>query len=136
MKKTKLLFLYILSFVLTLAPILIYFFVNMDKYVSTTYEGIKLFAGGVILACVLLLKVLGKLKTPSGVCLFGVLFVLSYLLNAILQDLMIFSMLALIGEVADSVVCIFINREKRRQREKSCAELTAKEVERVLSGRV
>ena len=108
----------------------------MDKYVSTTYEGIKLFSGGVILSVILLLKVIGKLKIPSGVCLFGILFVLSYLFSAILQDLMIFSLLAFCGEVADSVVGIFIAKERRRIMEQRSAELTAKEVERVLRGRV
>ena len=136
MKKSKLIFLYIISFIFSFAPILTYFIVNMDRYVSTTYEGIKLFAGGVILAFVLLLKNLGKLKIPSGVCLFGVLFVLSYLLNAILQDLMIFSLLAFVGEVTDSIIRIFINREKRKISEQRSAAVTAKEVERVLNGRV
>lgn len=136
MKKSKLIFLYIISFIFSFAPILTYFIVNMDRYVSTTYEGIKLFTGGVILAFVLLLKTLGKLKIPSGVCLFGVLFVLSYLLNAILQDLMIFSLLAFVGEVTDSIIRIFINREKRKISEQRSAAVTAKEVERVLNGRV
>ncbi len=136
MRKNKLIFLYLLSFVLSIAPILTYFIINMDRYVSTTYEGIKLFSGGVILAFILLLKVIGKLKIPSGVCLFGILFVLSYLFSAILQDLMIFSLLALCGEVADSIIGIFISREKRRLAEQRNASLTAKEVERVLNGRV
>ena len=81
-------------------------------------------------------KQVSALKIPSGVCLFGILFVLSYLFSAILQDLMIFSLLAFCGEVADSVVGIFIAKERRRIMEQRSAELTAKEVERVLRGRV
>ena len=93
MRSIKIILLYILGFCISIAPILIYFIANADKYISNGYEGVKLASGGVIIACILLLKVTGKLKIPSAVSVFGVMLVLSYLLDAILQDIMLFSFL-------------------------------------------
>lgn len=136
MKSLKIVCLYLLGFVLSIAPILIYFILNYDRYVKSTYDGVRLASGGVILACILLLKITGKLKIPSAVSVFGVVFVLSYLLNSIIMDLMIFSFLALLGEACDMVVQIFIRRERARAINSKIATETAKEISKIVNTRV
>ncbi len=132
----KIIALYILGFLLSIAPVLTYFLINFDRYVKSTYDGVRLASGGVILCCIVLLKITGKLKIPSAVSVFSIIFVLSYLLDAILADIMIFSLLALCGELCDMLVQIFVRREKVKIVNEKIATETAKEVQRALSGRV
>ena len=127
-KGFKIIALYILSFAFSISPLLTYFIINKERYICTRYDAIKLFSGGLIIAFMLLLKVLKKLKIPSGVFLFSLMCVLSYLLAPIIEDLMVLSFLALIGELCDLVIQAFIAREKR----KLMAKETASEVERTL----
>lgn len=136
MKHLKIVCLYILGFVLSIAPIFTYFILNYDRYVKSTYDGVKLASGGIILACILLVKITGKLKIPSAVSVFGVIFVLSYLLNSIIMDLMIFSFLALLGEICDMVVQIFIRKERARLVNTKIATETAKEISKIVNTRV
>lgn len=136
MKHLKIVCLYILGFVLSIAPILTYFILNYDRYVKSTYDGVRLASGGIILACILLVKITGKLKIPSAVSVFGVIFVLSYLLNSIIMDLMIFSFLALLGEICDMVVQIFIRKERARLVNTKIATETAKEISKIVNTRV
>ena len=136
MKHLKIICLYILGFVLSIAPIFTYFILNYDRYVKSTYDGVRLASGGIILACILLVKITGKLKIPSAVSVFGVIFVLSYLLNSIIMDLMIFSFLALLGEICDMVVQIFIRKERARLVNTKIATETAKEISKIVNTRV
>lgn len=136
MKHLKIICLYILGFVLSIAPIFTYFILNYDRYVKSTYDGVRLASGGIILACILLVKITGKLKIPSAVSVFGVIFVLSYLLNSIIMDLMIFSFLALLGEICDMVVQIFIKKERARLVNTKIATETAKEISKIVNTRV
>ncbi len=136
MKHLKIFWLYTFGFVLSVAPILTYFILNYDRYIKTTYDGIRLASGGVILSCILLLKITGKLKIPSAVSVFGIIFVLSYLLNSILNDLMLFSFLALVGEACDMIIQIFIRRERARLINSKIASETAKEISKIVSTRV
>ena len=136
MKKIKLLCLYILGFALSILPIMIYFIANFDKYITNSYDGVRLASGGIILSCILLLKITGKLKIPSAVSVFSIIFVLSYLLDSIIADMMIFSFLALIGELCDMCIGIFIKREKSKAQRQEIAQETANEVAKVLNTRV
>lgn len=136
MKHLKIPFLYLLSFVLSIGPVISYFLLNLDAYVQTVAQGIKLASGFAILMIIVLLKVLGKLKIPSRIYLFGIVFLLSYLLAAILKDLIIFSFLALVGEILDSICQALIKRAKESRRVEREAEKHAQELGRVLSGRV
>lgn len=136
MKHLKIVCLYILGFVLSIAPIFTYFILNYDRYVKSTYDGVRLASGGIILACILLVKITGKLKIPSAVSVFGVIFILSYLLNSIIMDLMIFSFLALLGEICDMVVQIFIRKERARLVNTKIATETAKEISKIVNTRV
>ena len=121
MRYLRLIFLYICSFTVSVAPLVVYFVTNKERYVCTQYDGIKLLVGGVVLSFILFLKVMKKLKINSGVCLFGVICVLSYLLAPILQDIMVLSFLALVGELLDVIVQSLISREKRRGLAKEAA---------------
>ena len=45
------------------------------------------------------LKAMGKLKVPSAIVAYGIVFIMAYLLAAILEDLMLLSGMALLGEL-------------------------------------
>ncbi len=137
MKLFKIVLLHILSVVLSVCPVLIFFFINLDLYVTTRYEGIKLVSGGVVLLVIVILKALGKLKIPSGITLYGIMLVLSYLLDAIIADLMLFTFLALIGEILSFICDAVIKSFKKKLEREKTAEITANEIKKVIgSGRV
>ena len=73
---------------------------------------------------------------PSRAVLFGLVCVLCYLLERVLADLLMFSFLALVGEVLDMICQGIIKREKEKKFAQKTAERTAVEIERVLNGRV
>ncbi|MBQ7907285.1 MAG: hypothetical protein IJ309_04845 [Clostridia bacterium] len=136
MNRLRLPLLYLLSFTLSLGPVLVYFFINLDKYVTSVADAVRLSFGGVIILGVVLLKVVGLLKMPPRIVLFALVFAGCYLLSSILNDLIIFSFLALIGEIGDSVCQIFIRREKERRLIEKTARATATALESSFTGRV
>ena len=79
------------------------YIVNWDKYTKTPGDTVKLCIGGLIAVFFLFLKVIGQLKMPRRIVLFGIVFVMAYLLQAILDDLMLLSGMALAGEFLDFV---------------------------------
>lgn len=129
MKRFRILLLYIASLVLSSLPVLIYFLANFSRYVRTTPQAIKLSVGAIILLFILVLKTVGKLKMPSRIVTFSTVLLLSYLLEAILSDLIIFSFLALVGEALDLILQVII----RMQKEKLKLEKSSKETERVVN---
>ena len=128
MRRFKIFLLYLTSIAVSIAPLLIYFIANEDRYFCTKLDAIKLFSGGIIVAFMLILKTLKKLKIPSGVWFFGLTCILSYLLAPVLKDLVIISFLGLVGEILDLIVQAFISREKS----KLSSEKTAKELKKFL----
>lgn len=136
MKKSKIPLLYCLSFVLSVLPVSIYFFVNSDRYIKTIPDRIKITAGLVILSVIVILKVIGKLKMPSRTVLFGFVFIMCFLLGRVLNDLIVFSFLALVGEILDSICQIYIRRERERILTEKTANATADKLEKILNGRV
>ncbi|MBQ9743492.1 MAG: hypothetical protein IJW19_00010 [Clostridia bacterium] len=131
--KRKLCMLYIASFVSTVAPLTIYIVINKDKYISTVVDSVKLSAGFVICAILMLLKIMDKLKIPSGTTTYAIVFLLSYLLDAILKDLIILSFLALVGEMIDILFFrIPIKRLKDRIHTDKIARATSSQVKEVL----
>lgn len=136
MKKSKIPLLYCLSFVLSVLPVSIYFFVNSDRYIKTIPDRIKITAGLVILSVIVVLKVIGKLKMPSRTVLFGFVFIMCFLLGRVLNDLIVFSFLALVGEILDSICQIYIRRERERILTEKAANATADKLEKILNGRV
>ena len=136
MKHFKIPILYLLSFVLSIAPVAIYFLANKERYFVTVPDKVRLSAGLICLCVIVFLKVLGKLRMPSRAVLFGLVCVLCYLLERVLNDLLVFSFLALVGEVLDMCCQAVIRREKEKKFAQKTAERTAVEIERVLNGRV
>lgn len=114
MKRLKLPLLYIVSFLCSILPVLVYFLVNFDVYVRTTPEKFKLLFGGALVVGILITKAVGALKIKSGIVFFGVAFILAYLLESVISDILIFSFLALVGEILSVIVRIFIKREKEK----------------------
>jgi hypothetical protein len=127
--RIKIIILYLLSFVVSVAPCLIYFFANLDRYTKTVPQTIKLCFGGGLVAFLIILKIAGKLKINKRSTFFIVLLALSYLLESILSDLLIFSFLAIVGELLDLIIILPINKIKERQKNEKTADVTAKKVE-------
>ena len=129
----RLTLLYIGSFVSSIAPLFACLIVNWSKYAKTPNETVKLCIGGIIAMFFLFLKVIGKLKMPRRIVLFGVVFIMAYLMQAILDDLVLLSGMALAGELVDY---IFFQRIIRNTKEKilinKTADVTATQVEEVL----
>ncbi|MBQ4108748.1 MAG: hypothetical protein IJC80_05025, partial [Clostridia bacterium] len=84
MKKIKLPLLYALSFILSVAPALIYFGINHERYIATRGESVRLLFGGVLLVAIMVIKSLGYLKIKSTLVFFGLAFLLSFLLESII----------------------------------------------------
>ena len=76
---------------------------------------------------------MGKLKIPSAIVGYGIVFVMSYLLAAILNDLMTLSGAALLGEL---LVVIFFNKAIKNAKENiivsKTADATSAQVEEVM----
>lgn len=120
--KRRLHLLYVVSFIVTLAPLIAVLAINWRDYTETAAEAVKLTVGGVLVAIFMLLKVLGKLKIPRRVVCYAFVFALAYLLEAVLADLMILSGAALLGEVVDY---IFLQRAIKGTKEAVLAAGTA-----------
>ena len=135
MKKMKIPLLYVLSFLCSVMPVLIYFVLNHEAYISTTPEKIKLLFGGILALAIVITKTLGFFKINSGIMLFSLAFVFAYLLEGIINDLIIFSFLALVGEISSFIVRQIIKAEKEKNKKEETSQIVEKAVERA-SGRV
>lgn len=131
--KRRLVFLSLGSFIVSVAPLLICITANWGRYVKTPGDAVSLGLGGMLAAIFLLLKVLGKLKMPSRVVLYGVVFIMAYLFEALLSDLVLLSGMALLGETVDF---IFFQRAIRTAKENilvgKTADATATQVEAIV----
>jgi hypothetical protein len=78
---------------------------------------------------------LGVFKINSGIMLFSLVFVFSYLLEGIISDLLIFSFLALVGEVLAFIVRQIIKAEKTKSDEEKTEKMIENAVNKT-SGRV
>ncbi len=140
--RIRLVFLYIGSFIVSIAPLLTILIMNWGKYTETPSDTVKLCLGGAILLFFVFLKVIGKLHIPRRIILFAVVFLLSYLLAKVMTDMLILSGMALAGEMLD-VICFqwLIRKTKESLLVEKTADETAKKVEAILekhigSGRV
>ena len=124
---------FICSFICSIAPLAVYVAINHEKYIGVREDAIKLSLGGLICATLVLFKILGKLKMPSSTVAFGIVFLLSYLLKSVTDDLIIFSLLALVGDLADKLFFgIPIKRIKEKIFIDKSADETEKRMERVM----
>ena len=123
--RIKIFLLYVLSFLCSIGPVSVFFLINWDRYVQTLPEKVKLSCGIVFLLVIVLLKVMGKLRLPSRAALFGIIFVMCYLLEAIIDDLLILSFLALVGELLDAICQLFLRRMKKKKDMEEVSETIA-----------
>lgn len=131
--KTRLVFLYIGSFLVSIAPLLVVLILRWDNYTKTPGDTVKLCFGGAICLFFVFLKVIGKLKMPRRIVLFGVVFVMAYLLQALMNDLILLSGMALAGELLD-LLCFqhFIKKMKENILIEKTADATTSKVEEVV----
>lgn len=131
--KLRLVFLYIGSFIVSIAPLVFCFAWNWDDYTKTPGDTVKLSLGGIILFTLVFMKVIGKLKMPRRIVSFGIVFVMAYLLQAVLKDLLLLSGMALLGEFIDYV---FFQKAIKRAKENilvgKTADVTTAQVEEVI----
>ena len=73
--KGRLILLEIASFIVSVAPLVVVFAINWDKYAETPADTVKLCFGGALIVVLLLLKVIGKLRMPSRIVFFGIVFI-------------------------------------------------------------
>ncbi len=99
--KVRLVFLYIGSFLISIAPLVVVLALNWGDYTKPPGDTVKLCFGGVFALFLICLKVIGKLKMPRRIIFFGVVFLLAYLLQAVLADIILLSGMALAGELID-----------------------------------
>lgn len=131
--KVRLAFLYIGSFLISIAPLVVVLALNWGDYTKTPGDTVKLCFGGVLALFLIFLKVIGKLQMPRRIVFFGILFLLVYLLKALLDDILLLAGMALVGEVID-LLCfqrpIKLTKEKILIEKTSTA--TANKVEEVM----
>lgn len=140
--RLRLALLYIGSVIAFVSPLLICFILKRDEYMRTPGDTAKLAIGGALLVGVVALMILGRLKSLRRIVGLGISFILAYLLQAVLVDLVLLLGLALIGELLD---LIFFQTAIKSTKEKihitKTADATTAQVEEVLkkyigSGRV
>jgi len=131
--KSRLILLQIGSFIVSIAPLLIVLIINWGEYTKTPGDTIKLCIGGIMALFFIFLKVIGKLKMPRRIVLFGVVFIMAYLLQAIMDDMILLSGMALLGEFID-LVCFqgFIKKLKENILIGKTANATTDQVEQVI----
>ncbi len=131
--KTKLLLLQIASFLVSIAPIVVAFGVNWNRYTSTPSSTVKLCVGGVIALVFAFLITIGKLRFPKRIVLFGTVFFLSYLLEEVVKDIVLLSGMAFLGALIDT---IFFSRAIKKTQEAilvgKTANATTHQVEEVI----
>ncbi len=120
--KLRLVFLYIGSFLVSIAPLIICLAFNWGDYTKTPGDTVKLSLGGIILATLVFMKVIGKLKMPRRIVSFGIAFVMAYLLQAVLQDILLLTGMALLGEFIDYM---FFQKAIKKTKEDMLVEKTA-----------
>lgn len=136
MKKTKvkLFFLTLLSCLVSAAPLCTVLVLKRGEYFKTVQDAFKLSVGGGILAVCLVIKLVGRFKMPRGIAGSGIIFVLAWLLEAVLADLMLLSGMYLIGEMLDFALFSWqIKRLRENMVTEKNAKATATEVEAVMS---
>ena len=131
--KLRLALLYIGSFIVSIAPLLVCLIINWNDYTKMPQDTVKLCLGGLIALLFTFLKVIGKLHMPRRIVLFSIVFVMVYLLQTILQDLLLLSGMALLGELIDSIVFQrAIKLTKENMLVSKTANTTAEQVVQVL----
>jgi hypothetical protein len=135
MKNTKsnVIWLKLSAFLLSIAPILLIVAFNWNDYTITVVETIKLSIGGIIAIMFLFLKCIGRLRMPERrVFTYFVVFVMVFLLESILNDLLLFSAGALLGELLALPVEYKAKKMEQEITIDKTADATAKKIENIV----
>lgn len=131
--KRRRLALYVASFFVSVLPVLFVVWINRADYVATIGQTIKMAAGGAMAAVFVIMKVMGKLKMPRRVVAFALIFLMAYLLEPVLTDLMFLSGAAFGGELADEIIFRQkIAKITKKINIEETSDATAKKIESVL----
>ena len=106
--KAKIAGLQILGLSFTVVPIIVYLALNWEKYTAVVPgaivpESIKLSAGMVVGLTIATLASVGKLKLSGGWLFLAIMFGLSWALQAIIDDLVLFLGMAFAGSTIDYI---------------------------------
>lgn len=133
-KKGNLGLLYTLSFLVSIGPLAAVFAVNFHEYVGTVRDAVKLGFGAIVIAILMLLKALDKLKMPRRVVFEAICLILVLLFEALLMDLALIIAASLLGEALDYIFLQpKIARTKKAREREETADVTAQKVEEVLA---
>ena len=131
--KKRLARLSVLGFIFSTLPVVLCLIIKWNDYVSTVGEGVKLAFGAIFSLLCIAVMAIGKLRLPGGFVLFAFVFVISYLLEAVLRDMVLISFLAMVGAAVDSFLFSpLIKRERARLNIEKTADTTTRQVEAVL----
>lgn len=122
-KRFKLVLLTIGSFIVSIAPLVTVLVLKRAEYFKTVQDTFKMSVGGAILVIFLLAKVTKRLTMPREIVVEGTVFVLAWLFEAILADLLLLSGMALLGGFLDWAI---FDWQIRRMREELTAQRTAR----------
>lgn len=131
--KRKLFFLVLGGFLASTLPLLTLLIIRWEDYTALPGGAVRLCFGGGVIAALILLKVLGKLKLPSRLTVMVVALLLVYLLEAMIADLTLILWVAILGEALDAFLFApFAKRIRARIAIEKQADATADKVEELL----
>ena len=92
------------SFLSATLPLSVLFVLRWESYTAIPAGGVRLAAGGVLIAVLLFLAVLGKLRIPSRLTLTAAALCLTYLLEGVLPELSLILWVMLGGMAVETFV--------------------------------
>lgn len=135
--RLRLFYFFLIRFHILVGPLCTVLIVNKDRYFTSVAEGVGIAVGGAICLLFVALLLLGVIKAPGALYMFGLVFLLSYLMEPILSDLFLLSGIAFCSKLVDFVVFApLVRATKARIAIEKTAKTTAVEVESVLKAYV
>lgn len=114
--KKRIILMQMLSFLVSILPLLITVVLRWDNYIQKPSDAVKLSIGGIVIIVLIFLKAIGKLRMPQKrVIIYSFMLVMCYLLSTILNDITFLIFMATIGEVLDLVICQPILNKAKEQ---------------------
>lgn len=112
--RNRLIILECLSFLVSVLPLFVTIASKWNKYVHTAGDAVRLGLAGAMGLVFVIMKVLGKLKLPEHrVTIYALVFAFAYLLGNVLNDLILLSGMALLGEILDFLIFSQLIRKTR-----------------------
>ena len=117
-------------FFVSIAPIAVAVGMNWGKYTRTVRSGASLAAGGVIALVLIILKLLNRMpKKVHGVIKYGVVFAVTYLLQDLLNDAVLLTGCAFVGELLDwAIFTVPVRKTEERIAAESSSDVIAEKL--------